>query len=1183
MPNKTSERTLGKFYLNLRSNGARLRHHQLLPSDLITFQKSFQYLVISLALSLGLFVISSWAAEAPIDEPPQKNKILTIAASLALKGESIDERRAVDIRGVVTFQFLNYFYIQDASSGIFLQSFQIPDQNLTGKRLRIQGTIVRGEYTNNIALAGYSILGQGTLPTATLQPYSELIKGYQDANWVAIEGVIDEISISPEQAWMSVVMDGGRIDVNLVPLLSDGDFSLLARGTSVRIEGVSAVKVEKGTKTITGLYLQSPGFDQVTIQSSQSATLFKEPIVPIDQFASITNQQADKRINARGAFIGHLPSGELVLQEGSQSFTVNTYQKEAFEIGDIIVVNGVPTNQDSLPTLKVALAKRLGRGSISGTNVSFKEMQLSEMNRRFVSVSGIFKGRSTVPGGYNLRTEVDGTEIAVFFPSPTGSIPDSIRQTQFNSVVQLEGLCLHSREKDSTPSLAIESADQFEFISPPRSWSFRGVGIVLAGLIFVGVSVLGWVQFLRSRIAQQTEQLDRHDRETTSIEGAFQQIFQNANDIIFTSDLHGNFNSMNPAGESIFGYDQTTWKTMNWEQLVDPDQPDQLHNLRWAAESGKPVEVITRNQADIRVYLEINARFLNKEGLRNGIHAIGRDITERVRYEQELIKAKQQAEEATQAKSEFLANMSHEIRTPMNGIIGMTDLVLGSELPPEQHRFVSIARQSAQNLLVILNDILDFSKIEAGKLELVSEEFSLRNELDQTMKTMGIGAHEKGLELTLVISPETPDRLTGDSYRLQQVLINLISNAIKFTTEGEIIVYVAPETDETSVRTKQGNSQKTEVGLRFEVEDTGSGIPEKQKRRIFEAFSQANSSISNNVAGTGLGLTICDSIVRLMNGSLWLGSKNGDGSVFSFNVYLPSSDPEDFGPKRVFSDRARSSSLLIVDHNETSASNLKNNLSEWEIPCKIVHDPKEALTKLKSTSTGLALISEGSNSAEAFELAEKIAASDEITATPVMMLSSKCAPESIRKCREANLPHYIFRPISLKELGPLIEAALGATAATKPQEGHARPSPPEHDSESKPEKKGYRVLLAEDNLVNQKVASAMLKKGGHEVVIAGNGQLALDALAKGHFDFILMDVQMPVLDGLETTRAIRKQELESGDHIPIIALTAHATKVHQDSCFQAGMDDYIAKPFQMPKLFRSIEKLLRVQRRPQNR
>ncbi len=1124
--------------------------------------------------------MSSQGAESPPPQASPTNKILTVAASLALEGASLDERRAVDIKGVVTFQYLSYFYIQDASKGIFLQSFQIPDENLTGKRLRIQGTIVRGDYTNNIALSGYTILGKGTLPAATLQPYSELIKGYHDADWVAIEGIIDSVSISPDQAWMSVVMDGGRIDVNLVPLLSTGDFSTLSRGTPVRIEGVSAVKVKKGTKNINGLYLQSPGFDQVKILEPQPGNLFKEPLLSVDQFEA-ASQRNNERVNARGVFVGHLPTGEIVLQEGSRSFTVNTYQREAFEIGDIIVANGIPSNQDLAPTLTVAIAKRLGRGSATGTSVSFKEMQLREMNQRYVSISGIFKGRRSVPGGYSFRTEVDGTEIAVFLSSPDGSIPDSIRQTQFNSTIQFEGLCLNSIDEESTPSLIIESADQFTLLSPPRSWSFRGAGMILAGMIFIGVSVLGWVQFLRSRIAQQSEQLDHHDRETTSIESAFQQIFQNANDIIFTSDLHGNFNSMNPAGVSIFGYDQSSWNTMNWEQLVDTDQPDQLHNLRWAAESGKAVEVITRNQAGTRVYLEINARFLNNEGIRSGIHAIGRDITERVRYEQELIKAKQQAEEATQAKSEFLANMSHEIRTPMNGIIGMTDLVLGAELPPEQHRFVSIARQSAQNLLVILNDILDFSKIEAGKLELVSEEFSLRSELDQTMKTMGIGAHEKGLELTLVISPDTPDRIIGDSYRLQQVLINLISNAIKFTSEGEIIVYVAPETDETSIRTPEDHTKNPTVGLRFEVEDTGSGIPEKQKRRIFEAFSQASSSISSNVAGTGLGLTICDSIVRLMNGSLWLGSKNGDGSVFSFNVYLPSPDPGDFGAKKAFSDRARSASVLIVDPNETSASNLKNNLDQWQISCSVIDNPKNALARLKSAPADIVIISEGTNSNVAFELASQIQDAEGLHSTPIMMLSSKNAPESIRKCRKANLTHYIFRPISLKELGPLLELALGDSTVSPPLKEQTIQTTEEKKPEAEVEKKGYRVLLAEDNLVNQKVASAMLKKSGHEVVIAGNGQLALDALAKGYFDFILMDVQMPVLDGLETTRAIRKQELESGDHIPIIALTAHATKVHQDSCFQAGMDDYIAKPFQMPKLFRSIEKLLKINRNVQ--
>ena len=457
------------------------------------------------------------------------------------------------------------------------------------------------------------------------------------------------------------------------------------------------------------------------------------------------------------------------------------------------------------------------------------------------------------------------------------------------------------------------------------------------------------------------------------------------------------------------------------------------------------------------------------------------------------------------------------------------------------------------------------------------------------MKTMGIGAHEKGLELTLVVSPDTPDRLTGDAYRLQQVLINLISNAIKFTSEGEVVVFVAPEEDDEDPRLQTSEVSAKEVGIRFEVEDTGSGIPEKQKRKIFEAFSQADSSVSKNVAGTGLGLTISDNIVRMMDGSLWLGSKNGHGSVFCFNVFLPSSDKQDFGKTFVFPDSAQNSQILIADGTSSVTSTLRNMVKAWQFNCTTVSQASEAAKALKETPPSIALVSEMIGDNSGIDLAKTILSEYGEKTTPIMMLSSKNAPDSIKKCQQAGLAHYLFKPISQSELAQvIIEATNSLGKDQKP-----RPTPSSSSNSAKPAKTSpqpshsgnpaeasnvYRVLLAEDNLVNQKVASAMLKKSGHEVVIADNGAIALSELEKGFFDFILMDVQMPVLDGLETTRTIRKKELETGDHIPIIALTAHATKVHQDSCFQAGMDDYIAKPFQMPKLFRSIEKLLKFKR-----
>ncbi len=363
--------------MKLRDNSATFPDYRLLPSDLITFQKTPPSLFLILA------VILSWGGLIPASGQPNASTttgpIRTVTAALALKRSELSNRYSVDLEAVATFQFGNYFYVQDRTSGIFLQTFQIFDQNVTGKRLRIQGSIIEGEYTNNISLSAYSVLGDGTLPEGNDQTYASLITGDYDAQWVSIEGVIDQITVTNNQAWLTIVMDGGRIDINLVQLLGSGDFATLKRGVLARFEGVSAVKTAKGK--ITGLYLQSPGFEQVTIIDSQEGTLFTNPITDLGVVASTSNFAANKWVNVTGTYLGSLPSGAFVIKTATTNVLVTTHQNESFRIGDTITVNGVPSRDDLGFYLRAAIAERLGSGTATPSEASYRELSQPGMNR----------------------------------------------------------------------------------------------------------------------------------------------------------------------------------------------------------------------------------------------------------------------------------------------------------------------------------------------------------------------------------------------------------------------------------------------------------------------------------------------------------------------------------------------------------------------------------------------------------------------------------------------------------------------------------------------------------------------------------------------------------------------------------------------------------------------------------
>jgi PAS domain S-box-containing protein len=1081
----------------------------------------------------------------------------------------------VQLRGTVTYYDStgNTLYVQDATAGIFVQLREQAPQLKIGQQLELSGITSVVDDAPAIIHPRLKTIGGYLLPRLQQVSFESSATAKQNGLWVETEGVIRAAAVENDYALLTIVSGDSRFKAR-IPY--DKDRPLLGNlvDAKVRVKGVSRT-LFNSKKQSNGFELLMQGVEQVTVLREAPAEPFAISARPIDSLMRFAEEDSSHRVKVQGVVTLIRPGHSLFIQDETGGIYAWTEHNDHVQPGDRVEALGYLLTEDSWPAFDDAVVRKLDSAALPvPVTTTPKEILTGKYDSVLVQIEGRLLNHAILPNDQQLV--VQSQEVSFNVNLRGIAEGEKLSSLQDGSLLKVVGVCaIRVDDKQVPKSFLIypRSPEDIIVVQTPSWWTPKRLFWALTGMTFLIVVVIGWVLILHRRLGQQKKTIHQKVKNEAALEQRYQELFETASDMICIYDLKGNFTAINQAGVDLLGYPTEEILQMNIADILAPEYLEALHKrlARGALDETLPayeIEIIARNKH--RIMLEVNEHTIYKHGKATGTHCIKRDITERKQIEEELKKTRDVAIESARLKSEFLANMSHEIRTPMNGVIGMTGLLLDTSLNDEQKEFAETIRSCGDALLTIINDILDFSKIEAGKLQFENLDFELNYAVESTVELLAERAHQKGVEFASLIYSDVPTQLCGDPGRLRQVLTNLIGNAIKFTERGEVIVRAIKESETAET-----------VMIRFTVSDTGIGMSQTVQQKLFRAFTQADGSTTRKYGGTGLGLAISKQLVELMGGEIGVESLEGKGSIFWFTAEF-GKQWATVAPVESKTANLHNLRVLIVDDNATNRKILSHQLSSRGMIYEEADGGMSALEMLRKaaqqgTPYDLAVLDFMMPGMDGFELARTIKSEPEIVDVTLVLLTSYGQRGHGELARQTGVAAYLAKPVRQAQLFESLTRVMSQGAIIERSEdlphsetakGITGQSLPETEKRA-----GKLILLAEDNIVNQKIAMRQLQNLGYRADAVANGREALEALERIAYDLVLMDCQMPEMDGYEATAEIRFREGASR-HTPIIALTAHALEGDREKCIAAGMDDYISKPVRSKALEEVIKRLL---------